>query len=168
MGLLRRSLYVIITMLIIAGGSVQGQSVGGYLYETGVDATLWVDMGTAQRYTDPTQMIDLGFEFYFCGYYYRQLSIDWTGTIGFDPISESSFFNTIPPLIDPYGVVLSAVLVQWTVVGVAGSRKCVIEYEIYVDVEDRRPIQVQLSEQDGSILFLYSNREYAYQSIPFG
>ncbi len=167
MGLLRRSLYVIITMLIIAGGSVQGQSVGGYLYETGVDATLWIDMGNAQRYTDPTQMIDLGFEFYFCGYYYRQLSIDWTGTIGFDPISESSFFNTIPPLIDPYGVVLSAVLVQWTVVGVAGSRKCVIEYEIYVDVEDRRPIQVQLSEQDGSILFLYGNREYAYQSIPF-
>ena len=166
MGLSRRSLCVIGMMLMFAVGSVQGQSVGGYLFETGVDSTLWVDMDDAQQYIDPTGMMNLGFELYFCGSYYRQLCVDRTGTIGFDHLPEGNILNTVPPLIEPYGMGAAVESVRWKVAGAASRRVCVIEYGIRVEGV-LRPIQVHLSERDGSILFLYGSRGYSYQFVPF-
>ena len=163
MGLLRRLLWIVGVMLVFSVGSAKGQTVGGYRFETGVDSTLWVDMTGAQYYIDPTRMIDLGFEFYFCGSFYRQLSVDFVGTIGFEPTREGYGNTVTPPLLASYGAGLRAESVHWKVVGAAGNRVCVIEYGINVEGLSVRHIQVQISERDGGILYLYGDRGYSYQ-----
>ena len=166
MGLLRRSIWMVGIMLFLTVGSAKGQTVEGYRFETDIDSTLWVDMTNAHRYAAPTQMIDLGFDFFFCGTFYQRLSIDRTGTIGFDPLFQMSDLNTIPPFMSPYMVGLTVESVFWKVVGAVGNRKCVIEYGVNVD-GIVRPIQIQISERDGEIVYLYGNKGYSYQFIPF-
>jgi hypothetical protein len=79
---MKRTLLLVGFLLWLGVGSVSGQAVGGYFFETGYDSTMWVDMTDAQLYPDgDSLMVEMGFSFFFCGTYYRQLSFGKRGNI---------------------------------------------------------------------------------------
>ena len=47
---MKRTLLLVGFLLWLGVGSVSGQTVGGYFFETGYDSTMWVDMTDAQLY----------------------------------------------------------------------------------------------------------------------
>ena len=157
----------ILVMLIVWGaGSARGQSVNGYRFATGVDSTLWVDMTDAQMYVPPTEEIPIGFDFFFCGMFYRRVSVGYYGVIYFENSYTELYGPTAifqvcpPPLMDPFVSFRTISPVYMKMVEESGGRKFIVELRVQVEANSNyveRPIQVQLSEQDGSILYLYGD-----------
>ena len=160
-------IWVVGMMLAVGVGSAKGQAVGGYVYETGIDGTLWVDMSDAQPYTDHTQMIDLGFDFFFCGAYYQTLSVDRWCRVFLDWFNGSNYESDWPPVMAPFGARQQAEWIKWKVTGSEGDRVCVIAMGIDVNGTAVRPVQVHISERDGSILYLYGAKGNSYQFTQF-
>lgn len=182
MGLLRQSVCMVSLLLLFAVGSAKGQTVGGYEFESGVDSTLWVDMADAQFcpeldvYGNYVRQIDIGFNFYYCGSFYRQMTVSQWGILYFNYIIQdnNSVAQSVPymvlrystmPLMAPFAAMNYVDSVCWKVIGTDDNHTFVIEYNVMVGGMPR-PIQVQLNEQDGSILFLYGSRGGIYlQSV---
>ena len=167
MRLLKRLVCFVGLLLIISVSPAEGQTVGGYEFETGIDSTLWIDMTGAQPYNSPAQMIDIGFDFYFCGTYYQRLSVDWWCRLFFDNIHVDYDESDLPPVMAPYGVRRHADWISWKVTGPVGYRVCVIAFGIDISGAAVRPVQVQLHERDSSILYLYGAKGNSYQFTRF-
>ena len=168
---MRRAVLFVSVVLFLGVGSVRGQTVDGYVYTTGIDSTLWEDMSYAQEYTDSVPLIDLGFWFFYCGTYHTQISIDRWGVVYFDRLPGMIrpypvFRQAIPPFLAPYSTPAWASQVLWKVEGAVGSRTFVLEFVIPVDGGVRR-YQVQLSEADGSIVYLYGIKGNTIQDFTF-
>ena len=171
MRFMRRAVLFVSVVLFLGVGSVRGQTVGGYVFTTGIDSTLWVDMAYAQEYTSLAPLIDLGFSFYFCGTYHTRISVDRWGIVYFDRLSgvirpDPVFSQAPPPFLAPYSVPVYAAQVLWKVEGAVGYRTFVLEFVIPVD-GGVRMLQVQLSENDGSIVYLYGSRGNTIQESSF-
>ena len=169
---MKRTLLLVGFLLWLGVGSVSGQAVGGYFFETGYDSTMWVDMTDAQLYPDgDLQMVEMGFSFFFCGTYYRQLSFGKRGNIIYfdypEVLPTQVFRDVAQPLMAPYctGVYANEVLYKLT--GVAGRRILVVEFRIVVEDAAIRPLQVHISERDGSFTYLYGEKGYSAQRDRF-
>ena len=171
MQFVRRSVLFVSVVLFLSVGSVRGQAVGGYVFATGIDSTLWVDMTYAQEYTDNDPLIDLGFWFHFGGTYHTQISVDRWGIVYFDHLPETIrpslvFDQANAPFMAPYSVPVLASQVLWKMEGVAGNRVFVLEFVMPVNGGVRK-LQVQLSEDDGSVVYLYGRKGYTIQESYF-
>lgn len=168
---MRRAVLFVSVVLFLGVGSVRGQTVDSYVYTTGIDSTLWEDMTYAHEYTDSVPLIDLGFCFFYCGTYHTQISIDRWGVVYFDRLPGMIrpfpvFSQAIPPFLAPYSTPACASQILWKVEGAVGSRTFVLEFVIPVYGGVRR-YQVQLSEADGSIVYLYGIKGNTLQETYF-
>lgn len=159
-------LWLLVFLTAMGVGAASGQKASSYHLTSGNDSTLWVDMSDAQMYTPPTREVPIGFDFFFCGMFYRRVSVSYYGLILFEDVVTDNFNpytlfeNYPPPLMDPYLSYRTISPVYMKTVGVPGTRKFVIELRVQVANESQsgeRPIQVQLSEHDGSVLYLYGD-----------
>ena len=170
---MKRLLLLVGFLLFLGVDPVKGQAVGGYLFETGYDSTLWIDMYDAQLYTDSNpQMVEMSFHFFFCGTYYRRLSIDKWGMVYFDHLPEvlhpsPALGEGVPPLLAPYSTPVCANEVLYKVTGAVGRRIFVVEFRMVVEGSVIRPLQVHLFEQDGSFVFVYGAKGYSVQEERF-
>ena len=159
-------LWLLFFLTAMGVGAASGQKASSYHLTSGNDSTLWVDMSDAQMYTPPTREVPIGFDFFFCGMFYRRVSASYYGLILFEDVVTDNFNpftlfeNYPPPLMVPYLSYRTISPVYMKTVGVPGTRKFVIELRVQVANESQsgeRPIQVQLSEHDGSVLYLYGD-----------
>ena len=169
---------IALIVLLLAAVPLRGQSMEGYEFETGVDSSLWVDMSDAQFYPYFNgSAIDIGFPFYFCGRTYCTLSVEDTGavlTFGEErnnyPTPVRAMLDSPNPIMSPYGVDLRITQHRRKVVGSVGHRISVVE--LYIDPPQprylpNRVIQVQLFEEDGSVVYLYGERPVAWPGLTF-
>ena len=179
MGSLRQIALIVGVVLLLSVGSVEGQTVGGYRFSTGVDSTLWVDMTDAHLYTTDTSqglqpLLGMGFEYYFCGAFYHRFTVDYRGVLYLDRrgrnIYPSQIFaNGATPFFAPYlsSANIYANEVYWKVVGTSGNHTFVVEINMAFDESVFRTIQIQLSERDGGVLYLYGARGDVYSQSNF-
>ena len=176
---LTHAAWVAAMLFFLAAAPLKGQSVSGYSYETGVDSTLWVDMSGTLSYPNRYgQMVDIGFPFYFCGHIYNGLSLEPMGgmiTLGSDrnefayPLLEMQ--NGGYPLLVPFGIVnLQMVSFRYMLVGAEGQRKFVVELSVEPPSEEMlhvRSMQVQISEMDNSVTFVYGEKHNAWTGLTY-
>ena len=179
MGSLRQKALIVGVVLLLSVGSVEGQTVGGYRFSTGVDSTLWVDMTDAHLYTTDTSqglqpLLGMGFEYYFCGAFYHRFTVDYRGVLyldrrGRDIYPSQIFANGATPFFAPYlsSANIYANEVYWKVVGTRGNHTFVVEINMAFDESVSRTIQIQLSERDGGVLYLYGARGDVYSQSNF-
>lgn len=174
---------LLLIALLVRGGWLQAQPnpqyAHGYEFSFGITSEGWVNL-THYHEMDPllrtTPLEDFGFSFWFFDHGYRTLSINSQGGIRFgtrfaeryrDIVTPfpSSFRNAYrwkyhTPYIIPFGMSLyqgPGSYARWGVVGEPGQRKVVCDFSM--SRNDSLPAiykcQVQLSEADGSVLYLY-------------
>lgn len=150
-----------------------------YEFTFGLTSTDWITL-TDYHEMNPqlrtTPLEDFGFSFYFFDHAYRTLSINSQGGIRFGTRFAERYRDILTPFpssfrgayrwkyhtpyIIPFGMSLyqgPGSYARWGVVGDPGQRKVVCEFSM--SSNDSLPAiykcQVQLSEADGSVLYLY-------------
>ena len=170
----KRWIGIVVLMLFFAAGTVNGQTYRGYYFQTGFDSTLWEDMTLANLYEDTTSLIDMGFYFPFCGYYYKYMSIDKWGVLYFDRVCAWSRPDPVfalgyvtGPYLAPFSTPLHSPVVKWKVTGPLTAHKFVVEFSMQMTPTEFWRLQVQLNERDGSIVYLYGKRGESLLDYPF-
>ena len=173
----RRTASLLSSLLVLAWllcGSAQAQNIYGYHFESGTNPAEWVflnDYHTVDSTTTP--LFDLGFDFYFFGNSYRQISINRQGAIRFEniygiihnspitPFSAASMMMR-PPFILPYGISLLYApdsYARYQVIGFPGNRTLVCEFLLSSNADTTAPsdckFQVHLREANGSVTMVY-------------
>lgn len=178
---LRYTLLLLLLTAAAAGMRAQPnpQYAHGYEFTFGLTSTDWITL-TDYREMDPqlrtTPLEDFGFSFYFFDHAYRALSINSQGGIRFGTRFAERYRDILTPFpssfrgayrwkyhtpyIIPFGMSLyqgPGSYARWGVVGEPGQRKVVCDFAM--SSNDAMPAiykcQVQLSEADGSVLYLY-------------
>lgn len=175
--------HLLLTAILLWCGCLQAQPnpqyAHGYEFTFGMAPERWIeltDYHEMDQQDRTTKLADFGFSFYFFDHAYRTISINSQGGIRFgtrfaERYSQiqtpfpSSFRNAYrwkyhTPYIMPFGMSLYqgiGAYARWGVVGDPGQRKVVCEFNMARN--DSIPAiykcQVQLSEADGSVLYLY-------------
>lgn len=174
---------LLLIALLVRGGWLQAQPnpqyAHGYEFTFGLTSEGWVNL-TDYHEMDPqlrtTPLEDFGFSFYFFDHGYRTISINSQGGIRFGTRFAERYRDILTPFpssfrgayrwkyhtpyIMPFGMSLyqgPGSYARWGVVGEPGSRKVVCDFAM--SRNDSLPAiyqcQVQLSEADGSVLYLY-------------
>lgn len=155
---LQHILIIIGIGLSILSHSAQGQTIGGYNFETGIDPTLWQTLTNydsityEQAWSYPSHPFSLripnyqrsahiGFDFFFCNRFYRKLYPTRTGAIHLDSLklSESVFGNKFTfsedsrYILAPFAHALyfrpdDSCHLRWQTLGTPGERIFVCEF----------------------------------------
>ena len=172
---------------LLVHGQADTQYYHNYAITNGVDSSLWVtlpsyDVNLAIN-EQASELRDMGFSFYFFDDAFRSLSINRQGSVRFgtrytdrgldlevpfpsnqgsQPIDRTWTFHT--PYIIPFGMLMyqgTGSYARWGVVGEAGQRKVVCDFNLAYRAElpAHYRCQVQLWEADGSVVMMYQHDE---------
>lgn len=111
---------LLLVTMMVAPCMTEGQTLGEYVYSTGVDTTKWIDMDAATQILTPvgndglaSSLQNIGFEFPFGEEDYSQFSVNTdgnlrlgatvTGTVGYSTPFSAANANTNNPKINAFG-----------------------------------------------------------------
>lgn len=154
-------------------------SINDYIMTTGTNPDLWIELDNAlcgDQYINTP--LDIGFDFYFMGKFFSNFIIGPHGDIHLDtimdtpntsfPLSSDNYIYT--PTIVPYGKrnwLDNSTSICHATIGNPGNRTLVVTFDVapYPSQTPHNVFQLQLNEDDGSILFIYQPRDDANSYI---
>ena len=165
---------IVVLMLLLTVMSVRSQTLYGYDFTTGVDASKWITLtnpDTIRKFNNTdmySPLVELDFSFGFLGTRIYSISVTKTGMITGNRVYASQVPAHLPlshvcqtypdPLIFPYGQTTNVeVMALWQTVGYPGNRTmvCEVTQRQIGNTALESHFQFQVEESTSTIRFVY-------------